>query len=66
MAWGTTSSVGVSGGVEVYGSMAVITAVATTVIVIGARKLLIEGLLVVVIAAEDSLVLLTELGGLVL
>jgi hypothetical protein len=54
------------GSVEVHDSVAVITAVATTVIIIGARRLLIEGLLVVIVAAEYRLVLLAELGGLVL
>jgi hypothetical protein len=52
--------------VEVHDSVAVITAVATTVVVIGARGLRIVGLLVVVVAAEYLLVLLAELGGLLL
>jgi hypothetical protein len=52
--------------VEVHDSIAVITVIATTVVVIGARGLLVIGLLVVVIAAKDCLVLLAELGGLLL
>jgi hypothetical protein len=52
--------------VEVHDSVAVITAIATTVIVIGARRLLIVGLLVVIVMAKDCLILLTELGGLLL
>jgi hypothetical protein len=58
--------VGSLGSVEVHDSIAVITAVATTVVVIGARGLLVEGLLVVIVAAEYRLVLLAELGGLLL
>jgi hypothetical protein len=54
------------GSVEVHDSIAVITAVATTVVVVGACGLLVEGLLVVVIATKDRLVLLAELGGLLL
>jgi hypothetical protein len=52
--------------VEVHDSVAVIAIIATTVIVIRARGLLIVGLLVVVIVAEYRLVLLAELGGLLL
>jgi hypothetical protein len=52
--------------VEVHDSIAVITVIATTVVVIGARGLLVIGLLVVVVAAKDCLVLLAELGGLLL
>jgi hypothetical protein len=52
--------------VEVHDSVAVITTIATTVVVVGARGLLIKGLLVVVITAKDCLVLLAELGGLLL
>jgi hypothetical protein len=52
--------------VEVHDSIAVITTVATTVVVIGARGLLVEGLLVVIIAAKYCLILLAELGGLLL
>jgi hypothetical protein len=44
----------------------VITAIATTVIVVSARGLLVEGLLVVVVVAKYRLVLLAELGGLLL
>jgi hypothetical protein len=47
-------------------SIAVITAVATTVVIVGARGLLVEGLLVVVVATKHRLVLLAELGGLLL
>jgi hypothetical protein len=54
------------GSIEVHDSVAVITAVATTVVVVGARGLLVEGLLVVIVAAEYRLVLLAELGGLLL
>jgi hypothetical protein len=52
--------------VEVHDSVAVITAVATMVIVVGTRELLVVGLLVVVVAAKYLLVLLAELGGLLL
>jgi hypothetical protein len=52
--------------VEVHDSIAVITAVATTVIDVGARGLLVEGLLMVVVVAKDDIVLLAELSGLVL
>jgi hypothetical protein len=52
--------------IEVHDSIAIITAVATTVVVIGARGLLIVGLLVVVVAAEYLLILLVELGDLLL
>jgi hypothetical protein len=52
--------------VEVHDSVAVITIVATTVVVIGACGLLVIGLLVVVVAAKYCLVLLAELGGLLL
>jgi hypothetical protein len=52
--------------VEVHDSVAVITAIATTVIIVGARGLLVVGLLVVIIAAKYLLVLLAELGGLLL
>jgi hypothetical protein len=54
------------GSVEVHDSIAVITAVATTVVVVSALGLLIVGLLVVIVLAKDCLVLLVELGGLVL
>jgi hypothetical protein len=54
------------GSVEVHDSVTVITAVATTVVVVGARGLLVEGLLVVIVAAEYRLILLAELGGLLL
>jgi hypothetical protein len=50
--------------VEVHDSVTVITVIATTVVVVGARGLLVVGLLVVVIAAKDCLILLAELGGL--
>jgi hypothetical protein len=52
--------------VEVHDSVAVITAVATTVVVVSARGLLVKGLLVVVVAAKYRLVFLAELGGLLL
>jgi hypothetical protein len=52
--------------VEVHDSIAVITAVATTVVVVGARGLLVEGLLVVIVVAKYLLVLLAELGGFLL
>jgi hypothetical protein len=52
--------------VEVHDSVAVVTAIATTVVVVGARGLLVKGLLVVVVTAKDCLVLLAELGGLLL
>jgi hypothetical protein len=52
--------------VEVHDSVAVITALATTVVVVSARGLLVKGLLVVVIAVKYRLVLLAELGGLLL
>jgi hypothetical protein len=52
--------------VEVHDSVAVITVIATTVVVVSARGVLIVGLLVVVITAEYRLVLLAELGGLLL
>jgi hypothetical protein len=52
--------------VEVHDSVAVSTDIATTVIVVSARGLLIIGLLVVIVAAEYLLVLLAELGGLLL
>jgi hypothetical protein len=52
--------------VEVHDSVAVITIIATTVVVVGTRGLLVVGLLVVVVAAKDCLVLLAELGGLLL
>jgi hypothetical protein len=52
--------------VEVYDSVAVITAVATTVVVVSAHGLLIKGLLVVVVAAKYRLILLAELGSLLL
>jgi hypothetical protein len=54
------------GCVEVHDSIAVITAIATTVVVVGARGLLVKGLLVVVVTAKDYLILLAELGGLLL
>jgi hypothetical protein len=53
-------------GVEVHDSVAVITVVATTVIVVRAHGLLVKGLLVVIVAAKYRLVLLVELGGLLL
>jgi hypothetical protein len=52
--------------VEVHDSVAVITALATTVVVVGTSGLLVEGLLVVVVAAKYRLILLVELGGLLL
>jgi hypothetical protein len=52
--------------VEVHDSIAVITIIATTVIIASARGLLVVGLLVVVVVAEYRLVLLAELGGLLL
>jgi hypothetical protein len=52
--------------VEVHDSVAVITVIATMVVVIRAHGLLVVGLLVVVIVAEYRLVLLAELGGLLL
>jgi hypothetical protein len=52
--------------IEVHDSVAVITIIATMVVVVGTRGLLVVGLLVVVIAAKDCLVLLAELGGLLL
>jgi hypothetical protein len=54
------------GHVEVHDSVAVITVIATTVVIVGSRELLVVGLLVVVVAAKDCLVLLVELGGLLL
>jgi hypothetical protein len=47
--------------VEVHDSVTVITAIATAVVVVSARGLLVVGLLVVVVAAEYLLVLLAEL-----
>jgi hypothetical protein len=52
--------------VEVHDSVVALPTVATTVVVVGARGLLVVGLLVVVIAAKHLLVLLAELGGLLL
>jgi hypothetical protein len=52
--------------VEVHDSIAVITVIATRVVIISARGLLVIGLLVVIVAAKDCLVLLAELGGLLL
>jgi hypothetical protein len=46
------------GRVEVHDSVAVITAIATTVVIIGARGLLVKGLLVVVVMAKGCLILL--------
>jgi hypothetical protein len=54
------------GSVEVHDSVAVITDVATMVVVVGALGLLVKGLLVVVVVAKDGVVLLAELGGLIL
>jgi hypothetical protein len=54
------------GCVEVHDSVAVITIIATTVVVISARGLLVVGLLVVVVTAKDYLILLAELGGILL
>jgi hypothetical protein len=54
------------GRVEVHDSVAVVTTIATTVVVNGARGLLVEARLVVVITAKDCLILLAELGGLLL
>jgi hypothetical protein len=54
------------GSVEANDSIAVITAVATTVVVVSALGLLVIGFLVIVVVAKDCLVLLAELGGLVL
>jgi hypothetical protein len=52
--------------VEVHDSVAVITAIATTVVIISALRLLVKGLLVVTVTAMDGVVLLAELDGLVL
>jgi hypothetical protein len=52
--------------VEVHDSVAVITALATTVIVVSARGLPIKGLLVIIVAAKYRLILLAELRGLLL
>jgi hypothetical protein len=52
--------------VEVHDSVAVITALATTVIVVSARGLPIKGLLVIIVAAKYRLILLAELSGLLL
>jgi hypothetical protein len=52
--------------VEVHDSVAVITAIATMVVIVSARGLLIVGLLVVIVVAKYLLVLLAELGGLLL
>jgi hypothetical protein len=54
------------GRIEVHDSIAVITIIATTVVIIGARGLLVVGLLVVIVTAKYRLVLLVELGGLLL
>jgi hypothetical protein len=54
------------GRVEVHDSVAVITIIATTVVVVGAHGLLVVGLLVVIVMAKDCLILLAELGGLLL
>jgi hypothetical protein len=54
------------GRVEVHDSVAVITVIATTVVVIDACRLLVVGLLVVVVTAKDCLILLAELSGLLL
>jgi hypothetical protein len=51
---------------EVHNSVAVITALATTVVIVGASGLLVEGLLMVIVVAKYHLVLLAELGGLLL
>jgi hypothetical protein len=42
------------GRVEVHDSIAVITAIATTVVVVGVRGLLVVGLLVVVVTARTA------------
>jgi hypothetical protein len=52
--------------IEVHDSVAVITTVATTVIIVGAHGLLVEGLLVVIVTAEYRLILLAELDSLLL
>jgi hypothetical protein len=52
--------------VEIHDRVTVITAIATTVVVIGAHGLLVVGLLVVIVAAKYLLILLAELGGLLL
>jgi hypothetical protein len=52
--------------IEVHDSVAVITVIATTVVIVSACGLLVVGLLVVIVAAEYCLVLLTKLGGLLL
>jgi hypothetical protein len=52
--------------IEVHDSVAVITAIATTVVIGSARGLLVIGLLVVVVVAKYLLILLAELGGLLL
>jgi hypothetical protein len=52
--------------IEVHDSVAVITALATTVIVVSARGLPIKGLLVIIVAAKYRLILLAELRGLLL
>jgi hypothetical protein len=52
--------------VEVHNSVAVITALATTVVIVGASGLLVKGLLMVIVAAKYRLVLLAKLGGLLL
>jgi hypothetical protein len=54
------------GSVKVHDSIAVINAIATTIIVISALGLLVKILLVVIIAAKDNIILLVELGGLIL
>jgi hypothetical protein len=54
------------GSIEVHDSVAVITVVATTVIIVSALGFLIKGLLVVVVVANDGAIPLVELDGLVL
>jgi type IV secretory pathway VirB3-like protein len=52
--------------VEVHDSVAVITVIATMVVIVGAHGLLVVGLLVLVVMAKDCLILLAELSGLLL
>jgi hypothetical protein len=54
------------GGVGLHDSIAVITSIAATVIIVSALRLLVHSLLVVFVVAKDGVVLLAELGGLVL
>jgi hypothetical protein len=54
------------GSVEVQDSVAVITALATTIVIVRARGLLVKGLLVIIVVDKYRLILLAELGGLLL